>query len=144
MTKFSAMRNTFLGMSLFIVVAVESGCEHKLPTAAAPPQATLSAIQAAIFSPRCAVAGCHVPDGIGPMPLRSANESFANLVNTPSIQRTNLRRVQPGNAANSYLIQKLEGTAGIFGTRMPQGGPFLSSEQIDLIRQWINEGAENN
>jgi hypothetical protein len=27
---------------------------------------------------------------------------------------------------------------------MPQGGPFLDQETIDVIREWIANGAENN
>jgi len=27
---------------------------------------------------------------------------------------------------------------------MPQGGPFLSQATIDMIRQWISDGAPNN
>jgi hypothetical protein len=127
-----------------ILLSLLTACEHSLPTPPQPAQATLSSIQATIFTPRCAVVGCHVPNGLGPMPLRNTNESFVNLVNTPSIQRPNLMRVQPGDADASYIILKLEGAPGVSGTRMPQGGPFLSSVQINLIRQWINEGALNN
>jgi hypothetical protein len=32
-----------------------------------------------------------------------------------------MRRVAPGNPDNSYLVRKLEGTAGITGSRMPLG-----------------------
>jgi hypothetical protein len=78
------------------------------------------------------------------MSLRNASESFANLVNTASVQNPGVFRVQPGNADNSYIIQKLENAPGILGTRMPQTGAILSSDQINLIRQWINDGALNN
>jgi hypothetical protein len=49
----------------------------------------------------------------------------------------------PGDPDNSYLVQKLEGTAAV-GGRMPQGGPFLDQATIDLVRQWISDGAMNN
>ncbi|HEX9653826.1 MAG TPA: hypothetical protein VGA99_08950 [bacterium] len=131
-------------MSLLFLLIIQTGCEHVLPTPPQPPQATLATIQANIFSARCAVPGCHVPNGLGLMSLRNTNESFTNLVSRPSAQRSNLFRVQPGNANNSYIIQKLAGASGIMGTRMPQGGPYLSSDQINLIRQWIDDGALNN
>jgi hypothetical protein len=54
-----------------------------------------------------------------------------------------LNRVTPGDPDNSYVIQKLEGTAAV-GARMPQGGPFLDQATIDMIRQWITDGAANN
>jgi hypothetical protein len=58
----------------------------------------------------------------------------------PSGERPNLRRVAPGDANNSYIIQKLEGTAGV-GERMPAGLPALPQSDINVIRQWIANGA---
>jgi uncharacterized membrane protein len=43
-----------------------------------------------------------------------------------------------GDANNSLIIQKLE------SGEMPKRGQHLTTEQIELIRQWINEGALNN
>ena len=48
-------------------------------------------------------------------------------------------RVLAGNPDSSYLIQKLEGTASGGGI-MPPGGA-LSQTNIDMIRQWISDGA---
>jgi Planctomycete cytochrome C len=45
----------------------------------------------------------------------------------------------PGDAENSLLIQKLLGTAPQ-GEIMPPGGK-LPDETIQIIRDWINEGA---
>jgi len=51
--------------------------------------------------------------------------------------------VTPGNGEGSLLVRVLRGTAvGI--PRMPQGGPFLSSGEIDNISLWITQGALNN
>src|SRR5512143_4004008 len=47
--------------------------------------------------------------------------------------------IGPGNADGSRLFQRLVGTN--FGVRMPTTSP-LSTEEIDVIRQWIDEGAE--
>ena len=77
------------------------------------------------------------------MNLSTANDSHAALVNVSSLQVAQ-DRVEPGDPDNSYLIRKLEGDAGIVGSRMPQGGPFLDQATIDTIRQWINDGAPNN
>ena len=44
-------------------------------------------------------------------------------------------------ANNSYLIQKLEGTAGV-GERMPAGLPAVPQADINIIRQWIADGAQ--
>ena len=108
-------------------------------------QASLDSIQANIFGPTCAVSGCHsgpsgttLPRG---MDLTSADASFANLVGVTSIQNAVLQRVSPGDADNSYLVQKLEGTAA-FGQRMPAGGTALDQATIDVIRAWIDNGAQ--
>ena len=48
-----------------------------------------------------------------------------------------------GNPDDSYLIQKLMGTASI-GERMPLGGDAISNAELTTIRQWIIEGARDN
>jgi hypothetical protein len=108
---------------------------------------TLSQLQSQIFGPTCAVSGCHsgptssvLPTG---MDLTSTANSFAALVNVASLQVGTLNRVTPDDPDNSYLVQKLEGTAAV-GGRMPQGGPFLDQATIDMVRQWIADGAMNN
>ena len=113
-----------------------------LSTTAASP--TLDSIQANVFTPTCASSTCHagpsgntLPSG---MDLTSADASFANLVGVSSIQQPSLSRVAAGDPDNSYLIQKLEGTAP-GTTQMPLIGGPLDQSVIDEIRQWITDGA---
>ena len=124
-----------IGVSADVVVTVQN---------ATP--VTLSQIQTQIFTPACA--GCHSgPTGNvlpGGMNLSSTAESFASLVGVASLQVPTINRVTENDPDNSYLVQKLEGTAGIMGVRMPQGGPFLDQETIDMVRQWITDGAISN
>ena len=47
--------------------------------------------------------------------------------------------IGPGNADGSRLYLRVAGTK--FGQRMPPTGP-LSAEQINLIKTWIDQGAE--
>src|SRR5262249_38206656 len=47
---------------------------------------------------------------------------------------------RPGDGKNSRLLQRLLGEGG--EARMPLGGEPLKPEQIELIRRWIDEGAE--
>ena len=107
-------------------------------------QPTLASIQNNIFTPTCSVAGCHSgppgPNLPAGMDLSSANASFSNQVNIASFQEPTILRVAVGNADNSYLIHKLEGTS-LQGSRMPQGGPFLDQATIDVVRLWIDIGA---
>ena len=69
------------------------------------------------------------------------DNSYANLVNVASHEVPSLKRVEPGDPDNSYLVQKIEGTAAV-GGRMPLGRAPLTAAQIALIRQWISEGAD--
>ncbi|HSB21715.1 MAG TPA: TIGR03118 family protein, partial [Burkholderiaceae bacterium] len=114
---------------------------------AAPAPATLSQIQAQVFTPICS--GCHngsqPPGGALPGSQNLSNGSaFAALVGVASQEQPALMRVKPGDPANSYLIQKLEGAASISGVRMPFGGPYLAQATIDQIKSWIAAGAPND
>lgn len=103
-------------------------------------QPTLQSIQDNVFTPICA--GCHTgPTGARNLGLSSLSESFTELVNVASEQVPALNLVTPNDADNSYLIQKLEGTAAV-GAQMPRSAPALEQATIDAIRQWITDGAQ--
>jgi hypothetical protein len=108
------------------------------------PQETLMALQNDFFTPTCALAGCHSVGSAQAGLVLASGQSFGNLVNTPSTQQPNLRRVLPFDPESSYLIRKLRGDAGISGDRMPRTGNFLSDAEIARFVTWINEGAPNN
>lgn len=125
---------------------VGTGAEDVAVSNGAPP-VTLSQIQASVFTPICS--GCHNGSNpaSGALPGSqnlTAGNSFTALVGVASHEQPALLRVQPGNPDNSYIIQKLEGAAGISGSRMPLGGPFLDQATIDQIKSWISSGAANN
>ncbi len=102
-------------------------------------QATLTSIQENIFTPTCS--GCHSgPGGSAGLDLSSISASFMALVNIASSQVGALSLVNPGDPDNSYLIQKLEGTAAV-GAQMPRFAPALDQPTIDAVRQWISDGA---
>jgi hypothetical protein len=106
--------------------------------------ATLDELQASVFTPSCAVSGCHSGPTGNPLPtgldLTTADASFANLVGVASSQQPAVLRVATGDPDNSYLVQKIEGTAAS-GARMPLGGGALPQAVINDIRQWISDGA---
>lgn len=52
--------------------------------------------------------------------------------------------VIPGDPDGSYLLEKLTQDNPRFGDRMPLFQTPLSADQIELIRTWIAEGAQNN
>jgi len=102
-------------------------------------QPTIESIQAHIFTPRCTEchAGAAAPEGLQ---LTDAQTSYSMLVGVRSQEYPLLFRVQAGNADNSYIIHKLEGTQEV-GARMPRGGPYLDQDTINVVRQWIDDGA---
>jgi hypothetical protein len=104
-----------------------------------PLTADFESIQDNVFTPICT--RCHIgasaPEGL----QLDAAHSYALLVGVPSEEEPSILRVDPGNPSQSYLILKLEGAAGIVGGQMPLGGPYLPQSTIDMIAQWITNGA---
>ena len=153
-TQWLIMRDLAITIGLAVSAAMFSGCapgsgegldENGRPIGESGPMVPLTAefgsIQQNVFTPTCAIPGCHIgaaaPEGLR---LDEAS-SFALLVGIASTEVPGLLRVNPTNAELSYLIQKLEGTATV-GGRMPLSGPpFLPQTTIDVIRQWITDGA---
>jgi hypothetical protein len=111
---------------------------------------TFSSIQQEIFSSgdssgRPACTNCHNAIGsrFNGLDLSPA-VSYGNLVNIASRGKPGAVRVIPSDPENSYIIHKLEGRSTIAGVRMPLGGPFLETGQIQIIKRWIEIGAPNN
>ncbi len=101
-----------------------------------------SEIQTNVFTPTCATSGCHA--GGSPaagLNLEAAN-SYAMIVGVASSQDSALQLVNPNNPNISYLIQKMEGTAGT-GNVMPPSGS-IDQADIDVVRQWITDGATDD
>jgi len=124
----------------------KSGDSTPLPEPAAPSQATLTWIQANIFNGAagCAVAACH--GGAQVPTLSSRSESFTNLVSKPSAQNPSVNYVEPGDSSASYLVTKSI-SAGISGSRMPQNNLTFfdtQTDQLQAIRDWIDDGAQDN
>ncbi len=124
-------------------VLLTSNCEHVGPLEVGS-EATLSNIQASIFTLNCALSGCHA----GSSPQQGMNlsegQAFDNIVGIRSRERPDLFRIDPGNPDNSYLVKKIMGDPDIVGARMPLGRAPLSPDQINLIREWVANGAQND
>ena len=77
-----------------------------------------------------------------------AGQAFSNVVNVAARQAS-MKRVTPNQPDNSYLVHKVQGThldvgVGGSGSRMPLNRSPLSQSDIDLIRDWIQAGAQSN
>jgi hypothetical protein len=103
-----------------------------------PLSADFESLQANIFTPICSVCheGASAPEGL----RLDADNSYNLLVGIPSTEVPSILRVKPGDPANSYIIQKLEGHAAV-GGQMPLGGPYLPATTIAFVAQWITNGA---
>jgi hypothetical protein len=104
--------------------------------------ADFKSIQDNVFTPICT--RCHIgasaPEGLQ---LDEAH-SYALLVGVASAEQPSVKRVEAGDPDSSYIIRKLQGTPGISGQQMPFGGPYLPQSTIDVIRQWITNGAQQS
>lgn len=76
---------------------------------------------------------CHSGGGNG-----FDSSPYADLIASSSTNY-NSNHIIPGDADSSPLVDKIEASPQ-FGSRMPQGGQ-LTTEEINKIKQWINEGA---
>lgn len=86
-----------------------------------------------IFLQRCAK--CHKQDGImGPPPEGLRLDTYLNIM-----EGGERLAVLPGNPGLSEVVRRIEGEAE---PRMPfDGPPWLNEDEIELIRQWIEQGA---
>jgi methionine-rich copper-binding protein CopC len=104
-----------------------------------PFTADFQSIQDNVFTPICSPchSGASAPEGL----MLDAAHSYNLLVGVPSTEVPTLDRVKPGDPVNSYIIIKLTNGAGIVGQQMPLGENPLPQATIDVIRQWITNGA---
>jgi methionine-rich copper-binding protein CopC len=143
-TNFLAAKGFLLAPLLLSLVACSAGNGQGLdangqPIPINPPAASqFQEIQDTVFTPICTQChiGANAPHGLR---LDAAN-SYELLVNVNSDEVPTLKRVNPGNADQSYIVQKIQGNAAM-GGRMPLGQAPLPQDRIDLIRSWIAAGA---
>lgn len=125
-----------LGFLLALAVGLASPPTH----AQNPSQISMEALEERVvqtFEQTCARAGCHS----GPNPQQGMNltreQFYESIVDEPSTELPELKRVHPGKPDSSYLVMKIEGHPDIVGTQMPFTGDKLSEEQVQEIRTWI-------
>ena len=108
----------------------ELGLVFDNPAAAGRPSPSFNADISPILANRCAIAKCHVVDGPHDIDLRTY-DSVIKGGDEGAI-------VIAGDAMESEMVEEIaEG-------KMPPEGLPLDAAQIQLIIDWINEGAENN
>jgi hypothetical protein len=141
-------RACFLLAAILVSVgSLACGDEKRLPVEPGPgpgpsEQATFTRVQDEVFTPKCALSGCH----LGPASLAqeglvlSANFAYDSIVMVRANQNSSIFRVTPGDAVNSYLWRKITPGQPIIGDRMPQTGSITEAER-QLVTDWIQRGA---
>jgi hypothetical protein len=139
------MKKSILLLSCFLAVLVSNG------------QSTFQDV-AVIFDTYCN-ASCH--NGPGPGATLNLETSdmaalYANLIGSvpgnPAAAAKGFKVVDPGHPHNSFILKKLgfnewDDAYSLEieeGYPMPDGEPHLSKENVELIRQWIIQGAPEN
>jgi hypothetical protein len=121
----------------FLLGSLLAGCRDGGVEPETPPPVTGGAVSFSgkilpIFT-QYGCTGCH--GGTSGLTVTSVSSLLAGGLHGPA--------VIAGDAANSPLYRKLQPSPP-FGTRMPQGGPYLPDSTMTVIATWINEGARNN
>ncbi len=96
-----------------------------------------------ILNARCI--NCHAPGGFAqmvgiPWDYRE-DTAYEDLVNRISSQDANFTVVVPGDPDSSLMFLKVSSESPPVGSMMPLGGPPLTDGEVQLIRDWIEQGA---
>jgi hypothetical protein len=105
-----------------------------------PQAGSLDELHSRIIAKRCSGQPglCH--NGQFEPNLSTPGLTYAYLVNRPGIEKPNLLRVKPGNAAQSLFIDKIRNRNGV-ATQMPLGAEPLPEEDMAALEKWIDDGA---
>lgn len=107
-----------------------------------------------IIKNSCAFSTCHgKKPGAGGLYLPAPPDNWVvQVVNVPSTVHKTMKRVAPGDPANSFLLQKLgpglcalakDCVGGSCGDRMPQTSTPLPDDEIARVAEWIRQGASD-
>lgn len=98
---------------------------------------------------------CHGGDvGLDGLSLQTKSSAYAALIDVKAMgsnltsggtncKDVDIVRAVPGDPDNSLLVKKLEGTQPC-GDSMPPGGLRLKDEQLKQVRDWVQQGAQDN
>lgn len=132
--------------ALLLTLAATACGTRKSPTEPLPPvdpSATFTRVQIEIFTPSCALSGCHAGGAPQAGMNLSAGASYGQIVGVRSSESTR-PRIAPFDVPGSYLVSKTAGDATITGSRMPLGGPYLTDTKQQLLVDWVRRGAPND
>jgi hypothetical protein len=143
-----------LGVTLLMAIALAWGCADFESTV--DPTGGLPDVEVAnpsfandiqpIFTKRCSIGGCHSLGAARAELVLVSGHAYDSLVNKPAFIAPQFDRVEPGDAANSWLVLMIaeDDAARFHNARMPLGGQPLTPNQIATIVNWIENGAPRN
>lgn len=106
-----------------------------------PPKATFTRVEKEVFT-SCTFNACHV--GAGAEGLNLEKPSYAKVVGAPTHGFDGGTLVVPGKPDESYLYEKISKATPRVGVQMPNTGDPLEPARIQLVKDWITAGAEND
>lgn len=127
-------------ISFVLLIVILVACDEHIDSEVdlvEPEVFSFARVQSEIFNPECA--SCHNSSGNYPI---LNEDSYNNIVNQISFGSSGELLVVPFEPDSSYLYRKMTGV-NINGDIMPQTGR-LDDSKLELIRRWIEEGAQNN
>ncbi len=134
------MTAIFLG--LFLACGDKDGdSSEENPYADTP--ATFTEVESELLMKSCAFSSCHGDGGAAGGFILEQGENYDRLVDVQSVA-TGETLVIPNDADGSYLLKKVIGAEGITGDLMAPDGAGISILQEQMLRSWIEAGAQDN
>lgn len=125
-------------LAVLFVTLLTNGCDDHVIRAEGPITAEGFCGVEQVLEQSCTSGGCHdATSAAGGLDLESSPYEVLTTGQSPVYDAS---YVVPGDAAGSFFYQKIAGTQGDRGSRMPIGSA-LSDEAIALVESWIDNGA---
>jgi hypothetical protein len=156
------VRAAALVSAIGLCILLVSGCPEVCPLCGIPgsgvgnapgsPPDTTGAVSygldiQAIWDKNCVM--CHRTGGVAqtffgiPLELTSG-QALDGLINVRSVQNSNWTLVVPGDPEASLLFLKISESQPPVGETMPLFQPPLLNDEVELVRRWIEDGAQAN
>jgi predicted small secreted protein len=127
-------RSAIITFALFTLTLVITGCETTTP----PKTASFAKDIQPILSKHCLE--CHRQGGAGESASGLNLTTYQGLMKGTKFGPV----VKPGDSLSSTLLILVEGRADP-SIKMPHGDrPSLSKDEIDQLRNWVDQGAKDN
>lgn len=132
-----------------LVMIMAAGCQGGVNPVGPPTGRTISYSQEVqpIYDAHCT--SCHAAGGFGSTfgggsMVLTSGQSHATTVDQASAQRPDLLLIKPGDSASSLLFLKVSQDTPPSGETMPLFGDRLSSTELAILKDWIDQGAADN